>query len=127
MSINNNNDEALAPAATAKPDKALAPAATTKPFHLLPPIQLLGLADNTVQTRNTGLFYINKFLSEMTPFGDDDIGTFTQVTLQHVEGDNLEKFMNGFYCLLVKTALRTKLNTWLSTDKKCNIKSMQDR
>ena len=95
MSTNNNNDEALAPAATAKPDKALA---TAKPSHLLPPIQPLGLADNTVQTRNTGLFYINKFLSEMTPFGDDDIGSFTQVTPQHVEGDNLERFMNGFYC-----------------------------
>ena len=67
---------------------------------------------------NTGLFYINKFLSEMTPFGDDDIGSFTQVTPQHVEGDNLEKIMNGFYCWLDKTAFRIKLNTWLSTDKK---------
>ena len=118
MSTNNNNDEALAPAATAKPDEALAPAATAKPSHLLPPTQPLGLADNTVQTRNTGLFYINKFLSEMKPFGDDGIGSFTQVTPEHVEGDNLEKFMNGFYCWLAKTAFRTKLNTWLSTDKK---------
>jgi len=70
-------------------NEVLVPAATARPSHLLPPTQQLGLADNTVQTRNTGLFYINKFLSENAPFGDDDIGSFTQVTPQHVKGDNL--------------------------------------
>jgi len=79
MSTNNNKNEALAPATTARPS------------HLLPPTQPLGLADNTEQTRNTGLFYINKILSEMAPFGDDDIGSFIQVTPQHVEGNNKKK------------------------------------
>jgi len=78
MSTNSNNNEALTPTATARPS------------HLFPPAQPLGLADNTVQSRNTGLFYINKFLSEMAPFGDDDIESFNQDTPQHVEGDNLE-------------------------------------
>ena len=41
-------------------------------------------------------------------FGDDDIGSFTQVTPQHVEGDNLEKFMNGFYCWLALCCARQR-------------------
>jgi len=92
MSTNNNNNEALAPAATARPS------------HLLPPTQPLGSADNT------GLFYIHMCLSEMLSFGDDDIGSFNQVTPQHVEVDNLEKLMNGFYCWLANSANNKLIN-----------------
>uniref|UniRef100_A0A7S0TGB4 Uncharacterized protein n=1 Tax=Skeletonema marinoi TaxID=267567 RepID=A0A7S0TGB4_9STRA len=105
MSTDNNNNEAAA-------------AAEKRPSHPLPPSEQLGLADNTKKTRDTGIYYINMYLSEMAPFGDDDIGSFDQVTPQHVEGDNLEKFISSFYCWLAKTAFRTIQNTWISTDKK---------
>jgi hypothetical protein len=37
--------------------------------------------------------YINRYLTDVTPFGDDGIDTFDQLTPSHVEGHNLQKFM----------------------------------
>lgn len=55
---------------------------------------------------------------EYRPFGDDGIETFEQLTPEHVEGDNLQKFMRGFYIWLAETPFSTKQNTWLATDQK---------
>ena len=78
----------------------------------------LGLSGNSTNNRNTGLTWINRYLREEAPFGDDDIVTFSQITTAHVEGDNLQKFIHGFYSWLANNAFRTNQNTWLSTDNK---------
>ena len=88
MITNSNNATSAAAAAPAPP----------------PP---LGLSGNSTNNRNTGLTWINRYLREEAPFGDDDIVTFSQITTAHVEGDNLQKFIHGFYSWLANTAFRT--------------------
>lgn len=108
MSANSHNNK--------KKEMVEAAAAAAVPF--LAPTRGLGASENTVFDRNTGRFYIDWYLREETPFGDDHIEEFNQLTLQHLEGDNMEKFINGFYTWLANTAVRTNQNTWLSSDKK---------
>ena len=98
---NNTNTETAAAAATR-----------------LPPPPPLGVSSNTVANRQTGLAYINRYLREAAPFGDDNIETFDQITDLHMEGDNLQRLVHGFYLWLANTAIRTNQQTWLSTDKK---------
>ena len=47
----------------------------------------LGAAARTEQDHNTGIAYINKFLVEGRPFGDDDITSFDQLTSEHLAED----------------------------------------
>ena len=82
------------------------------------PEQPLGVADNTAKERRTGKSYINKFLGEMRPFGDDNITTFDAITPEHLEEDNMMRFIQNFYGWLANTAVFTRQKTWLSTDNK---------
>jgi hypothetical protein len=107
---NNNNNKTAAAAAAAKP-----------------PPTTLGVSDNTLNNRSTGLKYINWYLTEAKPFGDDGIETFDQLTPSHVEGGNLQKFIIGFYAWLASRAFWTTQQTWLSTDQKVQYQKNANR
>ncbi len=96
---NNNNAEAPAPRVSA-------------------PTQPLGVAENTAKERRTGISYINKFLDEGRPFGDDNITSFEAITPEHLEEDNMMRFLQHFYGWLADSAFFTRQNTWLSTENK---------
>jgi hypothetical protein len=57
-------------------------------------------------------------LVDERPFGDDDITSFDALTSEHLEGDNMERFIQKFYGWLADTPIFTTQKTWLSTDKK---------
>ena len=122
MSTNNNaNNETVAAATRLPPPppdnntNTETAAAATQP----PPPPPLGVSAKTLGNHKTGLTYINRYLSEAAPFGDDNIlDTFDQLPTLHVEGDNLRRFVHGFYVWLANTAIRTTQQTWLSSDKK---------
>jgi hypothetical protein len=105
MSADNNNNNSNEVAAAAVPNISVAAAP-------------LGISENTANTRATGRKYLNQFMREEQPFGDDNIQTMDMLTPAYVDGDNLERFIQRFYTWLGSTAFWTSQNTWLSTENK---------
>ena len=93
---------------------AVGTAAIILPGHQTP----LGILYNTQQRCGTGLVYINMYINEMKPFGDDNIMSFEEITPPYIAGDNLQKFMHGFYVWFANKRIHTYKNTWLSTEMK---------
>lgn len=82
------------------------------------PSKTMGQSEKTAAGNATAKGYINRYLVEESPLGDETVGTFDDITMEHIEGEHLKNFFYGFCYWLATTAFFTSHKTYLSTSNK---------